>query len=156
MSEKGRPLPSEGQHFCQSVLGLCLSLGAIQKCVDRVSQAIAPYDEKIADRARSATVNHVDETACSQHGVLGWLWVMVNHTVAFFSVKASRSKAALEELIGLWAGILVSDGLKPTAHGPRPGKPAWPIGSAGPRGWPKERMALWPISESVWPQSSPA
>ena len=38
-----------------------------------------------------------------------WLWVMVNTTVAFFSVKASRSKAAFEELIGHWAGILVSD-----------------------------------------------
>ena len=96
--------------FCQSVLGLSISVGAIQKCVDRVSHAIAPYDQKIADRARSAKVNHVDETSCSQHGVLAWLWLMVNHTVAFFSVKASRSKAAFEELIGHWAGILVSDG----------------------------------------------
>ncbi|NTV42796.1 MAG: transposase, partial [Syntrophobacteraceae bacterium] len=42
--------------------------------------------------------------------VLAWLWVMVNGTVAFFSVKASRSKTAFEELIGHWAGILVSDG----------------------------------------------
>jgi transposase len=64
----------------------------------------------MADRVRNAKVNHVDETPCSQHGVLAWLWVMVNHTVAFFSVKASRSKAAFEELIGHWAGILVSDG----------------------------------------------
>jgi len=113
--------------FCQSVLGLSMSVGAIQKCVDRVSQAIVPHYEKIAHRARSAKVNHVDETAWYQHGVLAWLWVMVNHTVAFFSVKASRSKAAFEELIGHWAGILVSDGLKLTAHGPRPGRPAWPI-----------------------------
>jgi len=58
--------------FCQSVLGLSMSVGTIQKCVDRVSHAIVPYDEKIADWARSATVNHVDETACSQHGVLAW------------------------------------------------------------------------------------
>ena len=41
---------------------------------------------------------------------LAWLWVMVNTSVAFFSVKASRSKEAFEELIGHWAGILVSDG----------------------------------------------
>ena len=63
--------------FCQSVLGLSMSVGAIQKCADRVSHAIVPYYEKIADRARSAKVNHVDETPCSQHGVLAWLWVMV-------------------------------------------------------------------------------
>jgi transposase len=35
---------------------------------------------------------------------------MVNSSVAFFSIKASRSKKAFEELIGHWAGILVSDG----------------------------------------------
>lgn len=52
----------------------------------------------------------MDETPCYRHGVLAWLWVMVNGTVAFFSVKAIRSKAAFEELIGHWSGILVSDG----------------------------------------------
>ena len=35
---------------------------------------------------------------------------MVNPTVAFFAVHASRSKAAFEALIERWAGILVSDG----------------------------------------------
>lgn len=95
--------------FCQSLLGISMSVGAIQKFVDRVSQAIVPHYERIAARARSVKVNHVDETPWYQHGLLAWLWVMVNHTVAFFSVKASRSKAAFEELIGHWAGILVSD-----------------------------------------------
>ena len=84
--------------------------GGIQRCVDRVSQAILPYYEAIAAKARSCKVNHLDETSWYQHGVLAWLWVMVNTSVAFFSVKASRSKKAFEELIGHWAGILVSDG----------------------------------------------
>jgi transposase len=96
--------------FCQSVLGVPISTGGIQRCVDRVSQAILPHYEAIAARARSHQVNHVDETPWYQHGVLAWLWVMVNGTVAFFSVKASRSKAAFEELIGHWAGILDSEG----------------------------------------------
>jgi transposase len=97
------------KEFMQSVLGIPISVGGIQLCVDRVSEAILPYYEAIADRARSYKVNHVDETSWYQHGVLMWLWVMVNTTVAFFSIKASRSKAAFEELIGHWAGILVSD-----------------------------------------------
>jgi transposase len=95
--------------LCQSLLGVPISVGAIQRCVDRVSQAILPHYEAIAARARSLRVNHVDETPWYQHGVLAWLWAMVNHTVGFFSVKASRSKKAFEELIGHWAGILVSD-----------------------------------------------
>jgi transposase len=98
------------KEFCHSVLGVPISTGGIQRCVDRVAQAILPHYEAIAARARSHAVNHVDETPWYQHGVLAWLWVMVNHTVALFSVKASRSKAAFEELVGHWAGILVSDG----------------------------------------------
>lgn len=97
------------KEFIESVLGIHISVGGIQRCVDRVSEAILPHYEAIAARARSARVNHLDETSWYQHGVLMWLWVMVNSTVAFFSVKASRSKAAFEELIGHWAGILVSD-----------------------------------------------
>jgi transposase len=87
-----------------------MSVGAVQRCVDRVSQALLPHYEAIGARARRVRVNHLDETPWYQHGVLACLWVMVNHTVAFFSVKASRSKAAFEEMIGHWAGILVSDG----------------------------------------------
>lgn len=95
--------------FLDSVLRIPISVGAVQRCVDRISQAILPYYEAIAARARSSRVNHLDETSWYRYGVLMWLWVMVNSTVAFFSVKASRSKAAFEELIGHWAGILVSD-----------------------------------------------
>jgi transposase len=97
------------KEFIGSVLGVPISVGGIQRCVDRVSEAILPYYEAIAARARSSKVNHLDETSWYQHGVLMWLWVMVNGSVAFFSVKTGRTKAAFEELIGHWAGILVSD-----------------------------------------------
>jgi transposase len=98
------------QEFCISVLGVPISRGAIQRCVDRVSEAIQPLYAAIAQRARSAPVNYIDETAWYRHGVLAWLWVMVNSTVALFKVQASRNKAAFEALVERWAGILVSDG----------------------------------------------
>jgi transposase len=101
---------SSVQEFCTSVLGVPISRGAIQRAVDRVSEAIQPLYEAITEKARSAKVNHIDETAWYQHGVLAWLWVMVNATVASFKVQASRNKAAFEVLIERWAGILVSDG----------------------------------------------
>jgi transposase len=98
------------QEFCTSVLGVPISRGAIQRCVDRVSLAIHPYYDAIAEQARAAQVNYVDETAWYRHGVLTWLWVMANTTVALFTVQASRSKAAFEALVERWAGIVVSDG----------------------------------------------
>jgi transposase len=98
------------QEFCASVLGVPISRGGIQRAVDRVSEAIRPHYEAIATQARQAKVNYIDETAWYQHGVLAWLWVMVNTTVAFFTVHASRSQAAFGALVERWAGIAVSDG----------------------------------------------
>jgi transposase len=110
LSGSQRDSRSAVQEFCSSVLGVPISRGAIQRAVDRVSEAITPYYEAIAEKARGVPVNYIDETAWSQHGVLAWLWVMVNATVAFFMVQASRSQAAFEALVERWAGILVSDG----------------------------------------------
>jgi transposase len=110
LSGPQRDSRSAVQEFCASVLGVPISRGAIQRAVDRVSEAIKPHYEAIAQKARQAKVNYIDETAWYQHGVLAWLWVMANTTVAFFMVQASRSQAAFEALIKRWAGILVSDG----------------------------------------------
>jgi transposase len=110
LSGSQRDSRSAVQEFCASVLGIPISRGAIQRTVDRVSDAITPHYEAIGEKARGAPVNHIDETAWYQHGVLAWLWVMVNPTVAFFMVHASRSQAAFEALVERWAGIVVSDG----------------------------------------------
>jgi transposase len=110
LSGPQRDSRSAVQEFCASVLGVPISRGAIQCAVDRVSEAIIPYYEAIAEKARGAPVNYLDETAWYQHGVLAWLWVMVNTTVALFTVQASRSMAAFEALVERWAGILISDG----------------------------------------------
>jgi transposase len=98
------------QECGQSVLGVTSGQGAIQRAVDRVSEALAPHDEAMAEQARRARVYDIDETGGYQHGVLAWRWVMVHTTVALFKVQGSRSQAAFEALVASWAGILVSDG----------------------------------------------
>jgi transposase len=49
------------QAFCHSVLHIPLSLGAIQKIIDRTSQALVPHYEAIATLARPAPVGYSDE-----------------------------------------------------------------------------------------------
>jgi len=100
------------QSFCSSVLGVKISLGAIQKVIDRASKAILPHYEAIRDKARSVEVNHVDETTWKNSGKLNWLWVMASPVVAFFMVHTNRSRDAFEALVGGWNGILVSDGYR--------------------------------------------
>ena len=98
------------QTFCASVLGVPISLGAIQKVLDRVTQAIDPYYAVIARQARQAPVNYIDETPWYCLNALEWLWVMASERVAFYMIHPRRSKAAFAALIDDWAGLLVSDG----------------------------------------------
>lgn len=98
------------QDFLLSVLGLPISQGGIQKVLDRVSTAIAPYYAAIEQVTHAAPVNHVDETSWRRNGRLAWLWVMTCARAAQFMIHPKRSRAAFEELVKDWTGILVSDG----------------------------------------------
>jgi transposase len=98
------------QTFCASVLHVPISLGTIQKVLDRVAQAIEPHYTAIATQARHAPVNYIDETPWFLTNTLQWLWVMVSDRVAFYMIHPRRSKEAFAALIDDWEGILVSDG----------------------------------------------
>jgi transposase len=100
------------QDLCASLCGIPLSTGAIQKMVDRVSEAILPHYTPIGTVARTAPVNDIDETSWLLHGDRQWLWVMANPSVAYFQIHSKRSKAAFAQLIADWHGILVSDGYR--------------------------------------------
>ena len=127
LSGSQRTSRSAVQAFCASVLGVHLSRGTIQRAVDRVSEAIQPLHDAVAAKAREATVNYIDETAWYQHGMLAWLWVMVNATVAFFKIQASRNTAAFEALSGRWAGFWSAMGMGSTASGSMHGRRVWRI-----------------------------
>lgn len=97
------------QDLCASVFSIPLSKGAIQKMINRVSEALVPHYEAIGRVARAAPVNHLDETSWLTQGVKHWLWVMTNPLVAYFQIHSPRSQAAFEQLIADWQGTLVSD-----------------------------------------------
>lgn len=98
------------QDFCHSVLHIPISLGTVQKMIDRLSNAILPHYEAIAALARSATVGYIDETPWYCQNALQWLWSMTTERVSLFLIHANRSKEAFFDLIDDWKGILVSDG----------------------------------------------
>jgi transposase len=98
------------QTCCASVLRVPISLGSIQKVLDRVTQAIEPHYLAIATQARHAPVNYIDETPWFCTHTLQWLWVMTGELSAFYMIHPRRSKEAFAALIDDWTGILVSDG----------------------------------------------
>ncbi len=101
------------EEFVRKVLGKPISQGAIDNIIKRVARAIKVYYDRIAELARSADINYMDETGFPLFGppgaLLHWLWGMFNRKVIFFKVHAHRSKAAFMIVIGPWRGVLVSD-----------------------------------------------
>ena len=86
------------QRFCRQFLGLHISMGGIQKVINRTSEAIKPHYEAIREQVYQSQVNHMDETPWYQGGgVLQWLWVMGNSAVAFFKVHLNRNKKAFKD-----------------------------------------------------------
>jgi transposase len=58
------------KEFCSSLLDIPISKGAIQKIIDRVSQAIKPHYEAIGHVARNTNINYFDETSWFMNGAL--------------------------------------------------------------------------------------
>jgi transposase len=98
------------QDFCHSGLPIPISLGAVQKVINRVSEALLPHYEMIAELARQAPVGYIDETPWYCQNALNWLWTMATDTVTLYLVHPHRSKEAFFDLIEDWQGLLVSDG----------------------------------------------
>jgi transposase len=98
------------KQLCDSVLGVSIATGTIQKIIDRTSEALFPVYEQIGQVARSFWCNYIDETSWFKENDLHWLWAMVNERVAFYRIDPHRSKEAFEQLVQDWEGILVSDG----------------------------------------------
>jgi transposase len=98
------------QDFCHSVLQIPISLGAVQKVIDRASEAILPHYDAIATLARQTAVGYIDETPWYCQNALQWLWTLSTDTVSLYLIHPHRAKDAFAALIEEWQGILVSDG----------------------------------------------
>jgi transposase len=140
------------QTFCASVLRVPISLGAIQKVLDRVTQAIDPYYAVIARQARQASVNYIDETPWYCLNALAWLWVMASERVAFYMIHPRRSKEAFAALIDDWEGLLVSDGYGVYQSWVQARQPAWRTSSVPPVAWRHgPNQTSWPVVLGRWP-----
>ena len=97
------------QALCAALFGRPLRTGALQKLVERVSEAILPHDTAIGDVARMSPVPSTAETSWLLHGDRQWLWGMAHPAGASCQIHP-RSKAAFVQRIGAGRGILVSAG----------------------------------------------
>lgn len=92
------------------VFSVPMSLGGLSNCEAQTADALEqPYNEA-AEHVRGQEIAHADETGWPRGNRLkGWLWALCCSTAAFFMVHANRSQQAARNLIGDFAGKLVSD-----------------------------------------------
>ena len=100
-----------------------ISLGSVSACEGTVSDAVAGPVAEARKYVEAAPVAHADETGYRQAVQAdqapsageapakskAWLWAAVTPLVTVFLVHAKRSTAAAKELLGSFAGVLVSD-----------------------------------------------
>lgn len=94
-----------------------MALGTVNNLRQEVSQALAVPVEKATEFAQTQPAAHADETGWRQGNSDGknptrrkaWLWVMVTSSVTVFQIHLNRGHAAAKELLGNFAGYLITD-----------------------------------------------
>lgn len=91
------------------LLGVEISLGSVSACEQAVSDSLSEPVAEARSYVEAALVKHSDETGWREGRKRAWLWSAVTNAVTVFLVHASRGGKAARELLGSFAGILVSD-----------------------------------------------
>ncbi len=100
------------QEFLSEWLGIQISTGTLQNCLQEAGRAVAPVEDQLVEELARSHLLHADETPHKEHGKLLWLWAFVTSETALFLI-GRREKEMFEnvfaELQNPW---LMSDGYR--------------------------------------------
>lgn len=92
------------------LLGVRMSVGAVSRIEERMSEAVAPAVDEACEHARAAGIKHADGTSWYRAGVMLSLWVIATATVTVFKVLPDGQAETLrDKLFVRVCGVLVSD-----------------------------------------------
>ena len=110
LSYRSRLSRARVREFLGDWLGLSLSVGTLQRCVEEAARAAAPLEDELVAAVLESGLLHADETSHKERGEPLWLWVFVNASTVLFLI-GHRTKEIVENLLGEdYAGWLMSDG----------------------------------------------
>jgi transposase len=94
------------KEFLDIILDVNMSLGSVQNCLERTSEALAPVDYQLNRELSKQAVLNADETGWND----SWLWIFVSSTFIYFRVAASRGSDVLQDVLGdSFNGVLCVD-----------------------------------------------
>ena len=92
------------------VFSVPMSLGGLSNCEAQLTEALQQPNNESVEHLRCQNMGHADETGWPRgNKQKGRRWTFCCATAAFFMVHANRSRQAARELMGSFAGKLVSD-----------------------------------------------
>jgi len=101
------------QRLLRELWQLDFSVGAISNSQGKASEALADSYGDIGAHVQQSAVAHADETRHPRGGGgypgTWWMWVLTTNMASYFGVHVSRGKKAAAELLGAFAGVLVTD-----------------------------------------------
>ena len=117
LSGKYRQSERQTQAALEDFFQVEVALGTINNLRQEVSASLAAPVEEATVFAQTQAAANADETGWRQGNSDGnnptlrkaWLWVMVTSYVTVFQIKLSRGQAAARELLGKFAGYLITD-----------------------------------------------
>jgi len=96
-------------YLMQDFFHLQICLGSVSACEAAVSDAVSEPVGEAHQYVQKSSVLNADETGWWQRHLRSWLWVAATPMVVVFLVQWRRNSDAAKELLGKFAGVLVSD-----------------------------------------------
>lgn len=98
------------QQFFSQVVKLDLCRGVLCKATQKVSDALGPSYDELADRLPHEPLVNVDETGHHDNGNLHWTWCFDTAAYSLFKIDPSRGSSVLERMLtNAFAGIIGAD-----------------------------------------------
>jgi len=116
------------QELLTQLYGLRLSEGGIQQILDRLRVGLDPTRAAIVAESRASPSRHLDETGWRQDGQNGYIWVEATQgptPTRVYTYRKSRAGSVADELVGDYAGVLVTDGYAAYDHLPCSKQRCW-------------------------------
>ena len=98
------------QQFFKQLMKLDISRSMLCKAAQKVSDALKPSYDKLADRLPNEPRVNVDETGHHDDGKLHWTWCFDTSDYSLFNIDKSRGSKILEEILSKdFGGIVGAD-----------------------------------------------
>ncbi len=98
------------QQFFKELMKLDISRGMLCKATQKISDALKPAYDQLADRLPNESQVNVDETGHHNQGDLHWTWCFDTSDYSLFKIDPSRGSSVLEAMLGRdFAGMIGAD-----------------------------------------------